>query len=109
MKKTEAEFLCAMIEEFDNSYITQEACIRLLSLAKSHQRIEVMRCNVGDTDYLMKRQRALRSSMTKVGNTINATLKFGGDPRGFTVKVMMPKTKLYNSWGGAEEGYGVPT
>ena len=109
MKKIEAEFLCAMIEEFGNSYTTQTACIELLRRAKQHQFVSEQRCNVGDTDYLMKRQQALRQSMIKVGNTINATLKFGGDPRGFTVKVMLQKTRLFNSWGGAEEGYGVPT
>lgn len=109
MKKAEAEFLCAMIEEFGNSYTTQGVVIRLLSLAKAHQLVAVERCNVGDSDYLMKRQEWLRKAMIKIANPINATLKFGGDPRGSTVRVMMPKTKLYNSWGGAEEGYGVPT
>jgi hypothetical protein len=32
---------------------------------------------------------------------------FGGDPRGYTVKVHLPN-HAYNTWGGAESGYGVP-
>lgn len=32
---------------------------------------------------------------------------FGGDPRGYTVKLFLPSGK-YNTWGGKESGYGVP-
>jgi hypothetical protein len=35
-------------------------------------------------------------------------VKFSGDPRGFCVKLML-KSGKFNSWGGASEGYGVPT
>lgn len=31
----------------------------------------------------------------------------GGDPRGFTVKLLFP-SGIYNTWGGKESGYGVP-
>lgn len=33
---------------------------------------------------------------------------FGGDPRGYTVKVKLPSGR-YNTWGGKEDGWGVPT
>lgn len=32
-----------------------------------------------------------------------------GDPRGHTVKLILPRTNFYNTWGGAEHGYAVPT
>ena len=33
---------------------------------------------------------------------------FGGDPRGAVVKLLLPSGR-YNSWGGREDGYCVPT
>lgn len=36
------------------------------------------------------------------------TPNFQGDPRGECVKLMLPSGR-YNSWGGAEEGFCVPT
>ena len=33
---------------------------------------------------------------------------FGGDPRGACVKLILPSGR-YNSWGGPEDGYCVPT
>lgn len=32
---------------------------------------------------------------------------FGGDPRGYTVKLKLP-SGAYNTWGGSGDGYGVP-
>ena len=32
---------------------------------------------------------------------------FGGDPRGYTVKVHLPN-HAYNTWGGRESGWGIP-
>lgn len=34
--------------------------------------------------------------------------KIGGDPRGYTLKIILP-TEQYNTLGGKEEGWGVPT
>ena len=33
-------------------------------------------------------------------------VNFNGDPRGYPVKVVLPKTRRYNTWGGAETGWG---
>ena len=33
--------------------------------------------------------------------------RFHGDPRGYVLKIMLPSGR-YNTWGGAESGYGVP-
>ena len=32
-----------------------------------------------------------------------------GDPRGHTIKLILPKTDNHNTWGGSEHGYAVPT
>lgn len=50
-------------------------------------------------------EKALRAWAKRHG----VALRLGGDPRGFTVKVMMPRTGAYNTWGGESEGFGVPT
>lgn len=34
--------------------------------------------------------------------------KIGGDPRGYCVKLHLP-SGAYNTWGGADDGFGVPT
>jgi len=33
--------------------------------------------------------------------------EFPGDPRGFTVKLHAPNGQVFNTWGGAETGYGI--
>jgi hypothetical protein len=36
------------------------------------------------------------------------TAKVGGDPRGYCLKLILP-TKRSNTWGGVDDGWGVPT
>lgn len=43
-----------------------------------------------------------------MAESLGVTLELGGDPRGYTVKLMTPKSGRYNTWGGAECGWGVP-
>lgn len=53
------------------------------------------------------RRELLRSKLQKIkkkhGVEFEATVT--GDPRGYCLKVIMPQGD-YNSWGGAEDGYG---
>lgn len=121
--KARAEFSAAMIAEFGDRKETRAAVRELFILANAHMTRSVEQCN-GPTD----RERAARGfdwdeweetraasereterRILAIAETIGARVKLGGDPRGFTVKLMMPKTGAYNSWGGAEEGFGVPT
>lgn len=43
----------------------------------------------------------------RAASEIGLVVHFGGDPRGYTVKVKLPSGR-YNTWGGAEDGWGVP-
>jgi hypothetical protein len=46
----------------------------------------------------------LRDRLTALGFSAD----FSGDPRGYVVKLHLP-SGAYNTWGGKESGYGVPT
>ncbi len=105
----------------------------LLRHAKTHGRIAEMECNGHPIQsqsppqsyapeawnaLVNKRQAAfdawcemrtqqLERRITEICQSIGVRPNFGGDPRGYTVKLHLP-TGVYNTWGGAEEGYGVP-
>ena len=97
----------------------------LLRHAKSHGNIAVAQCN-GPGDYVNhipypeaekiyerheawceKREAQLEARMSKLAESIGLRIAFGGDPRGYTVKLFLP-SGTYNTWGGKESGYGVP-
>lgn len=48
-------------------------------------------------------ERLIQAAATELG----LVAKFDGDPRGCTVKLILP-SKRYNTWGGEDEGWGVP-
>lgn len=54
-----------------------------------------------------KRQAQLEARMAAICAELGLRADFGGDPRGYTVKVHLP-TGASNTWGGREDGYGVP-
>jgi hypothetical protein len=99
-----AEFIVAMAREFPAA--RAEQLVELMRLAKRHDALAVRECNVGDvTDTAWERIQAKIGELCK---EIGCKVKCGGDPRGYTVKVFLPSGR-YNTWGGAEEGWGVPS
>lgn len=80
---------------------------RLLRLAAGYHRLAVEACNRQLTEREMARQAKLRESLEAWGWDFGATICCDGDPRGYVVKIMLP-SGIYNTWGGAEEGWGVP-
>ena len=54
-----------------------------------------------------KKELAVEKRIMDICAGFKLPVTFGGDPRGYTVKVKFP-SGLYNTWGGAEEGWGVP-
>lgn len=48
--------------------------------------------------------RAIESACKESGFSV----RFGGDPRGYTTKIAFPDGS-FNTWGGRDEGWGVPT
>lgn len=55
-----------------------------------------------------KRETQIERRLFELADSLGVTLSLGGDPRGFAVMLKTPKTKRYNTWGGEEEGWGVP-
>lgn len=65
-------------------------------------------CNgVIEQDEYERRQGKIRDKLTGLLGVLGIGVKFGGDPRGFTVKLLLP-SKRSNTWGGEEDGWGVP-
>ena len=83
----------------------------LMRLARRHGRLQERRCN---EDLGMSGERADARLEARIEKLIEqpsmASIKrvlFGGDPRGFTVKVFLTSGD-WNTWGGKENGWGVP-
>lgn len=60
----------------------------------------VFRLELEDAEHKDAVRSALSGTHIKVG--------WSGDPRGFAVRLLFPDGS-YNTWGGKEHGYGVPT
>lgn len=78
---------------------------RLMMLGRRAQRNAENLCNV--QDYVDKQDsivKAVQKTLTEAG--VSAKFKVGGDPRGYCLKIGLPDGS-YNTWGGAEEGWGV--
>lgn len=61
--------------------------------------------------WIERRQKTVGTRLKRLAADLKLPMTIGGDPRGYVVKVFMssPNGTPYNSWGGAECGYGVPT
>ncbi len=54
-----------------------------------------------------RKEDACERRMTELCAPFGLVPHFGGDPRGYTVKLKLPSGKS-NTWGGSEEGWAVP-
>lgn len=74
---------------------------------KTHGRLACAYCNGEiETDQWEKRNGRLRASILKAYQSIGGKdIDFGGDPRGNTVKLVLPSGRS-NNWG--NEAWGVP-
>lgn len=87
----------------------------LMRLAKRHGRIQERLCNEPDDDHKILRAdercqdriiRLIFADDSPLHAAIDKVM-FSGDPRGYTVKVLL-RNGRHNTWGGAEDGWGVP-
>ena len=110
------KFAVTLAREFDMEagQATQDA-LRLIRLARSHKRYCEAECNGEGAKFdeegraiakpkVEQRIRAVISAMSD--GTDKADVKFSGDPRGATVKLILPSGKT-NDWG--NDGWYVPT
>lgn len=58
------------------------------------------------TAALEAKEQRIEQRITSLLKPYGITVTFGGDPRGYTVKLSLPSGK-YNSWGGKESGFGI--
>lgn len=80
----------------------------VITASASLQSLAVKDCNVGLTRRDENRKETLQATIAGHCKILGAKPKFNGDPRGYVVKLIL-KTGSYNTFGGAEAGYGVPT
>lgn len=80
----------------------------ILRNAATVQRLAIVHCNrkmiVGE----QKQWEAAKNRIKVACEPWGIKAKCNGDPRGECVKLILPSGR-YNSWGGAEDGYCVPT
>lgn len=80
----------------------------LLELSRQYEKIQVTECNRELTNLERNKEERVKEQLKEIGKMCMLPLKFNGDPRGYTVKCFFFDGS-YNTWGGAEEGYGIPT
>jgi len=80
----------------------------LLRWSATHNRLQVEECNRELTAKEQRKEKRAEEVIATICRNYQIRPVFGGDPRGHTVKLLLPNGK-YNTWGGAECGWGVPT
>lgn len=114
--KERAEFVAKVVKHAAKGTEAerQKAARRMLSLGAAYRRLQEKECNEGTlAGYDADLEKRTADQLKECAETLGVGLKLGGDPRGFTVKVLFPLDadgrRPYNTWGGMEEGWGVPT
>jgi hypothetical protein len=59
-------------------------------------------------DRIERQKESVRKRVVEICGELGIRPNFSGDPRGYTVKLHLPSGR-YNTWGGQEEGWGVPS
>lgn len=106
MSKARKEFLLAVCAELPHASISDLRLI--LRHAATLKRIAVLELNEGASDYTDTATERAEKRVRELCASIGLPVKFGEDPRGFAVRVFLPSGR-YNSLGGREDGYGVPS
>lgn len=123
-KQREREtFIALMSREFPALPNAEHIARLILRHAATLARIGVMECNGPECSptiapaayerlwnrhdaYCTQTAERAENRIRAICKPLGMEVKFGGDPRGFPVQLFLPSGK-YNTWGGAESGYGV--
>ena len=124
--KEREQFIALMVRDYPEVplHIAADTARKILRLARTHGNLAVEQCNgpawgqqygynpkPGEweawEDARTKREASCERRITKLCAPFGIVPRFGGDPRGYTVKLQLP-SGAHNTWGGREEGYGVP-
>lgn len=91
--------------------VTVQTASQLIALATQHLKLMEHRCNVGDDGLYNDEGEEIgilaknRAAITKLAKSMKCRVKFSGDPRGCTVKLILPNGET-NDFGG--EGWCIP-
>ncbi len=82
---------------------------RLTQHAKALSRYAVLDCNGDLTEVQQLKDRNVQGRVEDICKAYVVLVDFGCDPRGYVVKLHFTygKDKPYNTWGGAESGWGI--
>ena len=85
-----------------------QRAVAFRKLARTLQRFAVKTCNEGLTARETERQSSARDAACALAHLIGGNALTSGDPRGYVLELDLP-TGRFNTWGGQEKGWGVPT
>lgn len=84
--------------------LSTEEIITLRRKARRHHSLQEIQSNREATAREVKEESRLEESIRAMLAPL--AVSFGGDPRGYTVRVHFPDGS-YNTWGGREHGWGI--
>ncbi len=86
----------------------KDTAIRIRRLAMKYERLQEKYCS--DPTWGEKDEQEGERIRAKIRRLVpsDIPIRFTGDPRGYCVRIFFPSGE-YNTWGGRESGYGVPT
>ena len=104
------EFIARMVSEFRETapHVVLGFARAIMRRANSVQRHAEAQCNGDTTEAQNRRAASAEAQIVECCQALGCTVKFGGDPRGYCVRLILPSGKG-NTWGGDAEGWGVPT
>ena len=112
LQRDREEFIKVVSDEstIKDWYEARKLALLILRHALTYERIQVAWCNEEMSDrrtrYMEHREELLEKRIRAIVSELGlAGVTFSGDPRGATVKVLLPSGKT-NDWG--HEGYCVP-
>jgi hypothetical protein len=79
----------------------------MVRYAKSLHKIAEHDCNGTMTTRMERQSENTEHKIQVIAKKYGLRATFDGDPRGYVVKLHSPKSDVYNTWGGAESGYGI--
>ena len=85
---------------------------RLIRMAEAYAKIQEDECNRELTEREREIERKAAELIRTIARELEIGVKLGGDPRGYTVKILLADPShegqnFYNTWGGSEEGWGI--
>ena len=91
-------------------YATAKLASDLMKAGRRLHRLAEANCNgfrdTADQDANERATERCQARVVKALSPYGITARFGGDPRGVMIELVLPRTKRTNGWGG--EGYCVP-